>query len=158
MFSVILYMLRQNLRRRAFLLPFPSIFPSYCDVSQAPSYFASTTVHVHRYHDVGPCRRFALRMHYKHLKMWLITLNHGITSISVTGVIMVCRSLPQGEQWLKRFVAGPSPRRSELASGPVYEYVGLIVDKVALGQVFRLVFGLPLSISFHHGSPYSYIS
>jgi hypothetical protein len=41
MFSVILYMLRQTLGRRAPLLPFPSLFPSYCDVSEARSYFAS---------------------------------------------------------------------------------------------------------------------
>jgi hypothetical protein len=42
MFSVILYTLRQTLRRRAAPFPFPSFFPSYCDVSQARSYFAST--------------------------------------------------------------------------------------------------------------------
>jgi hypothetical protein len=41
MFSVILYMLRQTLRHRASPLPFP-FSPSYCDVSEARSYFAST--------------------------------------------------------------------------------------------------------------------
>jgi hypothetical protein len=35
-------MLRQILRHRASPLPFPSFFPSYCDVSEARSYFASS--------------------------------------------------------------------------------------------------------------------
>jgi hypothetical protein len=39
MFSVILYMLRQTADNRAPLLLVPSFFPSYCDVSQALSYF-----------------------------------------------------------------------------------------------------------------------
>jgi len=42
MFSVILYMLRQILRRRASPLALSIIFSPYCDVSQARSYFAST--------------------------------------------------------------------------------------------------------------------
>jgi len=42
MFSVILYMLRQTVDNRAPLLLFPSFSPSYCDVSEARSYFAST--------------------------------------------------------------------------------------------------------------------
>jgi hypothetical protein len=42
MFLVILYMLRQTVGHRAPPLPFPSFLPSYCDVSQALSYFAST--------------------------------------------------------------------------------------------------------------------
>jgi hypothetical protein len=42
MFSVIPYMLRQTDDNRAPLLLFPYIFPSYCDVSRALSYFAST--------------------------------------------------------------------------------------------------------------------
>jgi hypothetical protein len=40
MFSVILYILRQTFRSRA--SPLPSVYPSYCDVSQARSHFAST--------------------------------------------------------------------------------------------------------------------
>jgi hypothetical protein len=32
---------------------------------------------------------------------------------------------------------------------------GFVVDKVALGQVFLHVLQFPMSISFHHGSPYS---
>jgi hypothetical protein len=32
----------QTVGRRALPLPFPSFFPSYCDVSEARSYFAST--------------------------------------------------------------------------------------------------------------------
>jgi hypothetical protein len=35
-------MLRQTLRHRASPLPFPYFFPSYCDVSEARSYFMST--------------------------------------------------------------------------------------------------------------------
>jgi hypothetical protein len=35
---------------------------------------------------------------------------------------------------------------------------GFVVDKVALGQVFLHVLQFPMSISFHHGSPYSYIT
>jgi hypothetical protein len=42
MFSVILYMLRQTLCRLASPCPFYRPFPSYCDVSQARIYFAST--------------------------------------------------------------------------------------------------------------------
>jgi hypothetical protein len=42
MFSVILYMLRQTGDNRAPLLLFPSFSPSYCEVSYALSYFAST--------------------------------------------------------------------------------------------------------------------
>jgi hypothetical protein len=42
MFSVILYMLRQTVGSRVPPLLFPSFFPSYCDISQALSYFAST--------------------------------------------------------------------------------------------------------------------
>jgi hypothetical protein len=35
--------------------------------------------------------------------------------------------------------------------------VGFVVDKVALEQIFSEFYGFPLSISFHHHSPYSYI-
>jgi hypothetical protein len=35
-------MLRQTVGRRASPLPFSFFFPSYCDVSEARSYFAST--------------------------------------------------------------------------------------------------------------------
>jgi hypothetical protein len=35
---------------------------------------------------------------------------------------------------------------------------GVVVDKVALGQVLYELFGFLLSISFHRGSPYSYIT
>jgi hypothetical protein len=35
--------------------------------------------------------------------------------------------------------------------------VGFVIEKVALGKVFLLVLLFPLSISFHHGSPLSYI-
>jgi hypothetical protein len=32
-----------------------------------------------------------------------------------------------------------------------------MMDKVALGQVFSEIFGVPLTILFHYSSPYSYI-
>jgi hypothetical protein len=32
---------------------------------------------------------------------------------------------------------------------PGLDYVGFVVDKVALGQVFLSVFGFPLPLSFH---------
>jgi hypothetical protein len=42
------------------------------------------------------------------------------------------------------------------AFAPRSVLVGFGMDKVALGQVFlRLIYGFSLSISFHHGSPYS---
>jgi hypothetical protein len=56
--------------------------------------------------------------------------------------------------WLRRLVAGLSPRRSGVDPGSVY--VGFVVDKVALGQVFfPEYFGFPLSVSFHRctGAP-----
>jgi hypothetical protein len=39
-------------------------------------------------------------------------------------------------------------------------HVGFVVDEVALarGQVFLQVLQSPLSVSFHYGSPYSYIN
>jgi hypothetical protein len=37
-------------------------------------------------------------------------------------------------------------------------HVGFEVDSVAVGQVFSKFFGLTLPLSFHHGSPYSYIT
>jgi hypothetical protein len=36
-------------------------------------------------------------------------------------------------------------------------HVGFVVDKLALGQVFSELFSFSLSVSFHHGSLYSYI-
>jgi hypothetical protein len=42
---------------------------------------------------------------------------------------------------------------------PVSVYVGFVVDKVVLGQVLLSEFdGFSLSISFHRGPPYSYIT
>jgi len=49
----------------------------------------------------------------------------------------------QGDvQWLKRLVAGLSPRRPGFNSRPVY--VGFVADKFALGQVFLRVPLFPL--------------
>jgi hypothetical protein len=47
MFSVILHVLRQTVGHRASPLLFPSFSPSYCDVSEAISYFASTILLSH---------------------------------------------------------------------------------------------------------------
>jgi hypothetical protein len=52
--------------------------------------------------------------------------------------------------WLRRLVAGLSPRRSGFDPGSVH--VGLVMDKVAMGQVFPEYFGFPLSFSFHRCS------
>jgi hypothetical protein len=58
--------------------------------------------------------------------------------------------------WLRQLVSGLSPWRAEFMPGSVH--VGFVVDKMALGHDFLQVFGLSLAISFHHGSPYSYIT
>jgi hypothetical protein len=60
--------------------------------------------------------------------------------------------------WLRRLVAGLSPRRSGFA--PVSVHVGFVVDKVALGQVFLRVLRVSsvsiitpsLSNSYHLGN------
>jgi hypothetical protein len=49
--------------------------------------------------------------------------------------------------WLRRLVAGLPLRRPGFDPGSVH--VRFVVDKVALGQVFLRVVGLPLSVSFH---------
>jgi hypothetical protein len=49
--------------------------------------------------------------------------------------------------WLRRLVAGLSPRRPGFDPGSVH--VRFVVDKVALGQVFLRVVSCPLSISFY---------
>jgi hypothetical protein len=59
-------------------------------------------------------------------------------------------------QWLRRLVAGLPPWRPGFATGSFH--VGFVVEKVALGHVPVRVLRCPLSISFHHGSPYSYIT
>jgi hypothetical protein len=51
---------------------------------------------------------------------------------------------------LRRLLVGLIPRR------PGSVHVGFVVDKVALGLVFFELFGFLLSVSFHHGFPYSY--
>jgi hypothetical protein len=57
--------------------------------------------------------------------------------------------------WLGLLVAGLSLRRPAFVSGSVH--MGFLVYKVALGQVFTRILWFPLSVSFHRGSPYSYI-
>jgi hypothetical protein len=57
----------------------------------------------------------------------------------------------RGRAMAQRLVAGLPPRRPGFDHGPVY--VGFVVEKVALGQVFPPeYFGFPLSISFHRCS------
>jgi hypothetical protein len=56
----------------------------------------------------------------------------------------------------QRLVANLSPRRTGFAPGSVH--VGFVVDKAALGQGFLRVLRFPLSLSFHCGSPCSYIT
>jgi hypothetical protein len=60
-----------------------------------------------------------------------------------TGNVSMNMALP----WLRRLVAGLSPRRPGFDPGSVL--VRFVVDKLALGQVFLRVVGFPLSISFH---------
>jgi hypothetical protein len=71
MFSVILYTLRQTVGHRAPLWLFPSFFPSYCDVSQALSYFASTIPKLQK-PRLGPrahCDRIVITLYFvKHIK------------------------------------------------------------------------------------------
>jgi hypothetical protein len=52
--------------------------------------------------------------------------------------------------WLRRLAADLPARNPEFNPGP--EYVGFVMDKVALGEGFPKYFGLPLSISFHRCS------
>jgi hypothetical protein len=74
--------------------------------------------------------------------------------ISVTALqLSVLTAVP----WFRRLVVYLSPRCTGFAPASMYEYVGFVMDKVALGQVFLRVFGFSLSILFHRRSPYPYI-
>jgi hypothetical protein len=53
--------------------------------------------------------------------------------------------------WLRRLLTSLSPRRPGFG-------VWFMVEKVALRQVFLGVLRFPLSVSFHRGCPYSYIT
>jgi hypothetical protein len=57
--------------------------------------------------------------------------------------------------WLRWLVASLLPGRTGFS--PKSVHVGFVVYKVALGQVSLRVIRFPLSASFHHASPYSYI-
>jgi hypothetical protein len=52
--------------------------------------------------------------------------------------------------WLRRLVAGLSPRSPGFDTGSVHVEFG--VDKVTLGQIFLLVLWFFLSVSFHRFS------
>jgi hypothetical protein len=57
--------------------------------------------------------------------------------------------------WLRSLVAGLSPRRPGFAPGSIH--VGLVVEKVSLGQAFlRVLRFSPVNISFHRLSSNSY--
>jgi hypothetical protein len=64
--------------------------------------------------------------------------NHDIIQVFIYSfhslVFRQVHSLFQAVPWLRRLVAGLSPRRPRFDPGPVH--VGFVVDKVALGQVF----------------------
>jgi hypothetical protein len=51
---------------------------------------------------------------------------------------------PRAVPWLRRLVAGLSPRSPGFAPGSIH--VGFVVDKVALGQVFLSSSFFPVSI------------
>jgi hypothetical protein len=72
--------------------------------------------------------------------------------ISVTALqLSVLTAVP----WFRRLVVYLSPRCVCFAHASMY--VGFVMDKVALGQVFLRVLGFSLSILFHRRSPYPYI-
>jgi hypothetical protein len=62
----------------------------------------------------------------------------------------------QSVSWIRRLVSGLSPRRPGFVPGSVH--VWFVIDKVALERVLLWVHCFALSISFHHGSPYSRIT
>jgi hypothetical protein len=66
--------------------------------------------------------------------------------------LLQCNVVP----WVRRLVASLSLRRPGLAPGSVH--VGFEVKKVHWDRCFSEFFGFPLSVSFHRGSPYSYIT
>jgi hypothetical protein len=66
-----------------------------------------------------------------------------------------CIDMEKAVLWLRRLVASLSHWRSGFAPRSVH--VGFVADKVAVGQVFLRVLRFSLSISFHRGSPRSYI-
>jgi hypothetical protein len=49
--------------------------------------------------------------------------------------------------WLRRLATGLPLQRPWFDPGSFY--LGFVVEKMALGQVFTWYFGLPLSMSFH---------
>jgi hypothetical protein len=68
-------------------------------------------------------------------------------------VVSAASSLLKANVWyfisalLRRLVAGFPPRRPGFEPGS--GHVGIVVDKVALGQVFSVHFGFPCQSSFH---------
>jgi len=65
------------------------------------------------------------------------------------------KTYPWVVPWVRRLVAGLSPRRPGFASGSIH--VGFVVDSVAQGQFFlRVLRFSPVNLSFHRRSPNSY--
>jgi hypothetical protein len=48
-------------------------------------------------------------------------------------------------------------RRIQYNVQPVSVHVGFVLDKMVLGQIFLVSSSVFLSVSLHHGPPYSYI-
>jgi hypothetical protein len=66
-------------------------------------------------------------------------------------VFVTCEVYIEAVPWFRQLVTGLSPWRPGFTPGSVH--VGLMVDKVALGQVFSEIHNwFPLSVSFHWGS------
>jgi hypothetical protein len=88
------------------------------------------------------------------LKVIIISLQQlQITPLAVSSTSSILKAV----SWLRRFVAGLSPRRLGFSLGSVH--VGFVVDKVILGQVFLRVLRLssvsiiPLVVLHTHVSP-----
>jgi hypothetical protein len=67
--------------------------------------------------------------------------------------IKVEKNMPR----LRRLVAGLSPRTHGFAPWSIYEYVGFVVHRVALGDFFSEFSDISLSIPFHRDSTHIYI-
>jgi hypothetical protein len=57
-------------------------------------------------------------------------------------------------QWVKRLINSLSLQRPKFDPSP--GRLGFLLDKVAMGQVFSIQFGFPLSLLFHQGSIYMF--
>jgi hypothetical protein len=75
----------------------------------------------------------------------------GLSFVVLLKAQHIVAKIVEAVPWLRRLVAGLPARRTRFDPGSIH--VGLVVDKVALGQVFPPeYFGFPLSVSFHRCS------